>query len=56
MKSAARTNWRKMLLLILLPSLSIAQYDMNPGNFGVIEDGMEFTLCSNFFLVKVDCD
>jgi len=36
MKSAARTNWRKMLLLILLPSLSIAQYDMNPGNFGVM--------------------
>ena len=24
-----------MFLLLLLPSLSIAQYDMNPGNFGV---------------------
>jgi len=25
-----------MFLLLLLPSLSIAQYDMNPGNFGVM--------------------
>jgi len=26
----------KMFLLLLLPSLSIAQYDMNPGSFGVM--------------------
>ena len=26
-----------MFFILLFPSISVAQYDMNPGNFGVIE-------------------
>ena len=27
----------RMFFILLFPSISVAQYDMNPGNFGVIE-------------------